>query len=121
VTRHVRTKERRERELDEAAIVKFVGNGKFDEVSATLALLNDVPTGLMARVVEGTRADLLLIPCKAVGLDWMVVESILRHRPVVPKIDDRTVWQAHRDYGRLSVETAQRTVRFWQLHNRIEK
>jgi uncharacterized protein (DUF2336 family) len=108
-------------ELDEAAIVKFVGNGKFDEVSATLGLLNDVPTGLMARVVEGTRADLLLIPCKAVGLDWMVVESILRHRPVVPKIDDRTVWQAHRDYGRLSVETAQRTVRFWQLHNRIEK
>jgi uncharacterized protein (DUF2336 family) len=108
-------------ELDEAAIVKFVGAGKFDEVSAALALLNGVPTDLMARVVEGTRADLLLIPCKAIGLDWMVVESILRHRPVVPKIDDRTVWQAHRDYGRLSPETAQRTVRFWQLHNRIEK
>jgi uncharacterized protein (DUF2336 family) len=108
-------------ELDEVAIVKFVGNGKFDEVSAALALLNDVPTALMARVVEGTRADLLLIPCKAIGIDWMVVESILRHRPVVPKIDDRTIWQAHRDYGRLSPETAQRTVRFWQLHNRIEK
>jgi uncharacterized protein (DUF2336 family) len=108
-------------ELDEAAIVKFVGAGKFDEVSAALAVLNDVPTALMARVVEGTRADLLLIPCKAVSLDWMVVESILRHRPAVPRIDDRTIWQAHRDYGRLSIETAQRTVRFWQLHNRIEK
>jgi uncharacterized protein (DUF2336 family) len=108
-------------ELDEAAIVKFVGSGKFDEVAAALAALNNVPTELMARVVEGTRADLLLIPCKSVGLDWMVVESILRHRPVLPKIDDRTIWQAHRDYGRLSVETAQRTVRFWQLHNRIEK
>ena len=108
-------------ELDEAAIVKFVGGGKFDEVAAALAALNNVPTELMARVVEGTRADLLLIPCKSIGLDWMVVESILRQRPVVPKIDDRTIWQAHRDYGRLSVETAQRTVRFWQLHNRIEK
>ena len=108
-------------ELDEAAIVKFVGGGKFDEVAAALAALNNVPTELMARVVEGTRADLLLIPCKSVGLDWMVVESILRHRPVLPKIDDRTIWQAHRDYGRLSVESAHRTVRFWQLHNRIEK
>jgi uncharacterized protein (DUF2336 family) len=108
-------------ELDEAAIVKFVGGGKFDEVAAALAALNNVPTELMARVVEGTRADLLLIPCKSIGLDWMVVESILRHRPVLPKIDDRTIWQAHRDYGRLSVETAQRTVRFWQLHNRVEK
>src|SRR5215813_12359976 len=108
-------------ELDEAAIVKFVGGGKFDEVAAALAALNNVPTELMARVVEGTRADLLLIPCKSVGLDWMVVESILRHRPVLPKVDDRTIWQAHRDYGRLSPETAKRTVRFWQLHNRIEK
>ncbi|WP_291615688.1 DUF2336 domain-containing protein [Bradyrhizobium sp.] len=108
-------------ELDEAAIVKFVGSGKFDEVAAALAALNDVPTALMARVMEGTRADLLLIPCKSAGLDWMVVESILRHRPAVTKIDDRTIWQAHRDYGRLSAETAQRTVRFWQLHNRIEK
>ena len=108
-------------ELDEAAIVKFVGGGKFDEVAAALAALNNVPTELMARVVEGTRADLLLIPCKAAGLDWMVVESILRHRPVMPPIADKSLWQAHRDYGRLSVETAQRTVRFWQLHNRIEK
>jgi hypothetical protein len=29
--------------------------------------------------------------------------------------------QAQRDFRRLSIETAQRTVRFWQLHNRIEK
>lgn len=108
-------------ELDEAAIVKFVGGGKFEEVAAALAALNDVPTELMARVLEGTRADLLLIPCKSAGLDWMVVDSILRHRPVAPAIDDKTLWQAHRDYGRLSRETAQRTVRFWQLHNRIEK
>ena len=28
---------------------------------------------------------------------------------------------AERDYRKLSMETAQRTVRFWQLHNRIEK
>jgi uncharacterized protein (DUF2336 family) len=108
-------------ELDEAAIVKFVGAGKFDEVSAALAVLNGVPTELIARVVEGTRADLLLIPCKAISLDWMVVESILRHRPTQPPIDDKTLWQAHLDYGRLTLETAQRTVRFWQLHNRIEK
>ena len=108
-------------ELDEAAIVKFVGSGKFDEVAAALAILNDVPTELMARVLEGTRADLLLIPCKSAGLDWMVVETILRRRPGVPPIGDKTLWQAHRDYGRLSAETAQRTVRFWQLHNRIEK
>ena len=108
-------------ELDGAAIAKFVGSGKFNEVAAGLAALNDVPTELMARVLEGPRADLVLIPCKSVGLDWLVVESILRHRPVPQPIGERSLWQANLDYGRLSRETAQRTVRFWQLHNRLEK
>ncbi len=108
-------------ELDDAAIVKFVGSGKFDEVAAALALLNDVPTGLMARVAgRSTRrpaADPLQIrrPRLDGGRDHPAPP------PVVPRSTTSTVWQAHRDYGRLSVETAQRTVRFWQLHNRIEK
>jgi hypothetical protein len=37
------------------------------------------------------------------------------------RIDNETLAVAERDYKRLSMETAQRTVRFWQLHNRIEK
>ena len=37
------------------------------------------------------------------------------------KIDKQTLAVAERDYRKLSMETAQRTVRFWQLHNRIEK
>ena len=108
-------------ELDESAIVKFVGSRKFDEVAAGLAALNDVPTELMARVLEGPRADLVLIPCKSAGLDWMTVEAILRHRPLPQPIGEKSLWQANLDYGRLSRETAQRTIRFWQLHNRIEK
>jgi uncharacterized protein (DUF2336 family) len=108
-------------ELDHAAIVKFVGSGKFSEVAAGLAALNDVPTELMARVLEGPRADLVLIPCKSAGLDWIVVETILRHRPAPQPIGEKTIWQANLDYGRLSRDTAQRTIRFWQLHNRIEK
>ena len=108
-------------ELDSTAIVKFVGARKFDEVAAALAILNDVPTGLMARVLEGPRADLLLIPCKSAGLNWLAVETILRQRPTSQPLGEKSVWQANLDYGRLSRETAQRTVRFWQLHNRIEK
>lgn len=108
-------------ELDGAAIVKFVGARKFDEVAASLAALNDVPTDLMARVLEGPRADLILIPCKSVGLEWLVVATILRHRPFPQPISERSLWQADFDYGRLSRETAQRTIRFWQLHNRIER
>jgi hypothetical protein len=76
---------------------------------------------LTARLVEGPRSDLILIPCRAARLNWPTVESILRNRPAPCPIDELTLEVAQRDFRKLSTETAQRTVRFWQLHNRIEK
>ena len=108
-------------ELDDAAVFTFAEQNKFDEVIVSLAVLNDVPVEMMARLVEGPRADLILIPCRSAKLNWPTVETILRNRPVKPSISEATLEQAQRDYRRLSMETAQRTVRFWQLHNRIEK
>ena len=69
-------------------------------------MLNDVPTEMMARVLEGPRADLVLIPCKSARLNWPTVETILRHRPLPRKIGEQTLAQANRDYRRLSRETA---------------
>jgi uncharacterized protein (DUF2336 family) len=108
-------------ELDDAAIIKFAETGKFDEVAAALAILNNVPTGMMARLLEGPRSDLILIPCKSAGLDWATVEAILRHRPLQRPISEQTLKLARSDYGRLSADTAQRTARFWQVHGKIEK
>jgi len=108
-------------QLDEAAIVRFAEAARFDEVVAALAILTNVPTAMVAKVIEGHRADLVLIPCKAAGLNWPAVGTILTHRPVKPRIDERTLKIALRDYGKLSVETAQRTLRFWQVHDKLEK
>jgi uncharacterized protein (DUF2336 family) len=108
-------------ELDDAAIIKFAGAKKFDEVAASLAVLNNVSTDMMARLLEGPRSDLILIPCKSAGLDWPAVETILSSRPIKPPISEETLKLAWSDYGRLSTETARRTLRFWQVHNRLEK
>ena len=76
---------------------------------------------MVARLMEGPRADLLLIPCRSARRNWPTGESILRNRPVMPAINEQTLEVAERDFRKLSMETAQRTVRFWQLHNKIEK
>jgi hypothetical protein len=108
-------------ELDEATIVKFAGAKKIDEVAASLAILNNAATEMMARLLEGPRSDLILIPCKAAGLNWPVVETILSKRPLQQPISEETLKLACKDYGKLSPETAQRTLRFWQVHNKLEK
>ena len=109
-------------ELNDAAISRFAETKKFDEVAASLAVLNNsAPTNLMARLLEGLRSDLVLIPCKSAGLGPVAVELILRNRPVKHRIAEETLKIALRDYGKLSAETAERTLRFWQLHDKIEK
>jgi uncharacterized protein (DUF2336 family) len=108
-------------ELNDAAVIKFAETKKFDEVAASLALLNSVTTDMMARLLEGPRSDLVLIPCKSAGWSWPAVESVLQNRPSKQKIDEQTLKVASRDYGKLSPETAQRTLRFWQVHNKLEK
>ena len=108
-------------ELDDAAVYNFAELKKFDEVIVSLAALNEMPIEMVARLMEGSRSDLILIPCRSARLNWPTVESILRNRPTRYPIDEPTLELAQRDFRRLSMETAQRTVRFWQLHNRIEK
>jgi Uncharacterised protein conserved in bacteria (DUF2336) len=109
-------------ELNDAAIGRFAETRKFDEVAASLAVLNNsAPTNLMARLSEGFRSDLVLIPCKSAGLRPATVELILRNRPVKHRIGEETLKIALKDYGKLSAETAERTLRFWQLHDKIEK
>jgi hypothetical protein len=108
-------------ELDDAAVYSFAEAGKFNEVTVSLAVLNDMPLDMMGRLMEGPRNDLILIPCRSAKLNWPTVESILRNRPIEYPIDEPTLEIAQRDFRKLSMETAQRTVRFWQLHNRIEK
>lgn len=108
-------------ELTDKAIASFAETNRFNEVAAALALLNNVPTDMMAKVIDGPRNDLVLIPCKSAGLNWLAVESILHNRPVKPKIDEETLKVAWKDYSKLSSETARRTLHFWQLHDKIVK
>jgi hypothetical protein len=109
-------------ELNDTAVTMFAEGKRFDEVAASLAILNNsAPTDMMARLLEGLRADLILIPCKSAGLGWATVEAILCHRPVKHRIDEATLKLALKDYGKLSAETAERALRFWQLHDKMEK
>jgi hypothetical protein len=109
-------------ELNDTAVTRFAEAKRFDEVAASLALLNNsAPTDMMARLLEGLRTDLILIPCKSAGLSWATVEAILCHRPVKHRIDEATLKLALKDYSKLSAGTAERTLRFWQLHNKLDK
>ncbi|HEY2135142.1 MAG TPA: DUF2336 domain-containing protein [Xanthobacteraceae bacterium] len=96
--------------LDEAALMEFVRQDKFAEVTVGLARLSGMPLKTIAKLMTGMRNDLLLAPCKVAGLSWHSVEVILRNRRRDHKISDRIMDLARTDYIRLTFANAQKAL-----------
>ena len=100
--------------LDERALAEFVKQRKYEEMTVALARLCSASLKLISGLMVGLRNDALLVPCKAADLKWATTEAILRNRHTNHKVSDEILELARRDYDRLSVATAQRTLKFMQ-------
>jgi len=105
--------------LDDAAILAFAEGGQCEEVAVALALLCSAPLSTISQLMTGLRNDAVLIPCKAAKLQWPTVEAILRHRLAGRTLPERIIDLARNDFNRLSVATAQRTLRFLQVRTSV--
>jgi len=70
---------------------------------------------MISGLMMGLRNDAILVPCKAADLKWPTAEAILRNRHSNHLVPEQIIALARRDYDRLSVATAQRTLRFMQV------
>jgi uncharacterized protein (DUF2336 family) len=101
--------------LDEAALVSFCSERKYEEAVVTLATLAKVPIKIVDRLMSGDRPDPVLILCKAANLSWATVKAVILARPDGSGTSTQGLDTAFGNYGRLSASTAQRVVRFWQV------
>jgi uncharacterized protein (DUF2336 family) len=101
--------------MNETTLAGFANDGKYEETVVGLAALAKVPIEVTDRLMGGERPDPVLILCKAAGLSWPTVKSILMVRPDGKRTSAFGLESAFADYGRLSASTAQRVVRFWQV------
>jgi hypothetical protein len=102
-------------QLNEAAILDFARTIRIEEMVAGLALMCAASVELVDDVVFSERRDALLVPCKAVGLDWQTVQAIYKARGTRRPISDGDLGQARVDYAKLTQTTAQRVLRYWQV------
>jgi uncharacterized protein (DUF2336 family) len=109
----------RDGRLGEAVMLEFARANKFEEAIAALALRCSAPIDIIDRLMQGTRIDALLIPCKAAGLAWATTRAIIRLNPAhsITSEDDFEI--ARQDFQKLSVAAAQRIMRFWQVRSAV--
>jgi uncharacterized protein (DUF2336 family) len=104
----------KERKLGEADVAEFAKAGKYEEMIAALSTLCAVPVEVVDRLMNGERADPVLILARAVGFSWPTVRAVLNARPGT-KPSPQTLDVARENFDRLTATTAQRVVRFWQV------
>jgi uncharacterized protein (DUF2336 family) len=99
-------------ELDEIALLQFVKGSRYAEWIMALSQMCATPHDIIDRIVQSNRKEALIIPCRAAGLSWMTVRSILQSRSHAT-ISPEELEALKSDYLKLSPATAQRVVRFW--------
>lgn len=104
----------KERKLTEADIVEFANSGQYEETIAALATVCGVPVEVVDRLMNGERADPVLILARSSGFGWPTVKAIIAARPGA-KATAQVIDAAFENFERLTAATAQRVVRFWQV------
>ena len=101
-------------ELNEAVLLKFAQTRKYEEATAALASLSSAPIEIIKPLMESSRDDGLLIPCKAAGCSWETLRAILACK-TSPGAAVKHLKKLEADFAKLSRSNAQRILRFWQI------
>jgi uncharacterized protein (DUF2336 family) len=104
----------KERKLTEADIAEYATSGRYEETIAGLATLCAVPVEVVDRLMNGERADPVLILARAIGFGWPTVRAVMNAR-TSGKPSSQALDAAFENFERLTAATAQRVVRFWQV------
>ncbi|GLH77759.1 hypothetical protein SSBR45G_26670 [Bradyrhizobium sp. SSBR45G] len=104
--------------LDEAALLGFASEHKYEEVVAALAAMTGLKIATLDRLVSGDRHDPLLILGRTIGLDWRTVQALILLRLGPKRVPAQRDIEALRvNYARLLSSTAERVVAFWKTRH----
>lgn len=101
--------------LNEPALLSFAKQRKYEETVAALALLSRSDLEVIRPLMQSLRDDGVLIPCRVAGLGWDTVAAVLNSRFASGCMGPHELAMAKEAYAKLTLENAQRMLRFWQV------
>jgi len=104
--------------LDEAALMKFAVDGRFDETSIALSLMAELPIGMIERAIANRRTEQVLVLAKAIGLGWDCVKALLLLQAGVNGSSTPELDQCCATFARLQQNTAKKALQFYRLRER---
>jgi uncharacterized protein (DUF2336 family) len=102
-------------ELNEAALLGFAKEHKYEESIAALSVMSAVRITTLDRLIAADRYDPILIVSKMIGLQWATVRALILLRMGPSRTPSPADMESARvNFSRLMPSTAERVVGFWQ-------
>jgi uncharacterized protein (DUF2336 family) len=101
--------------LSEPELLLFAKERKYAETVAALAELSGSSVEVIRPVMQSLRDDGVLIPCRVAGLNWETVAAVLDARFASGSMGRHELAKAKEQYAKLTVESARRLLKFWQV------
>jgi uncharacterized protein (DUF2336 family) len=102
-------------ELNEATLLGFARQRKYEETVAALTLLTRSNIDVIRPLMQSLRDDGVLVACKAAELNWETVRAILESRFSTGSLAPHELAKARGEFAKITTENARRLLKFWQV------
>ncbi|MBV8835249.1 MAG: DUF2336 domain-containing protein [Alphaproteobacteria bacterium] len=101
--------------LTKQKLREFATTRRVPETVVALSALSGVPIDLVDHLVNNASQLGVMSLCRAIGIDWPIVAAIILARIAPEDTPSFDVVELNAQYNQLSVSSAQRVLRFWQV------
>jgi len=108
---------KKEGRLNETSLRELASQRKYEETVTALAELSQSSIEIVRPLMQSLRSDGILVPCKVAGLGWDTVNAVLNCRFSTGVTAPDELTKLKREFARLTVEDACRTLRFWTVRS----
>jgi uncharacterized protein (DUF2336 family) len=108
-------------QLGEAQLLAFTGEGNFDKVVAALALMCDLPIGLVERAFVQNQTEQILVLARAIDLSWVTTVTLLLMHAGVNGSSRERLDQCFTHFSRLQPKTAQTALQFYRMREKASR
>jgi len=102
-------------DLNEAALLGFARQRKYEETIVALADLAHSRIEVIRSLMQSLRSDGLLVPCRAAGLSWETTAAVMECRYTSGSMGPAELANAKGQFTKMTSENADRLLRFWQV------
>ncbi|HEX7923148.1 MAG TPA: DUF2336 domain-containing protein [Bradyrhizobium sp.] len=102
-------------ELNEAALLGFARQRKYEETIVALAELAQSSIEVIRSLMQSLRSEGLLVPCRAAGLSWETTAAVMECRYATGSMGRVELTQAKTQFTKMTRGDADRLLRFWQV------